>query len=211
MKNIFITCHLVHQFFLFFLVSIWLSGIQNHLGDTHTKFDTKLIRLAFLMGTVSSIVVSTKRDETCTNEWRRRAVQKPFGPFLPPGRTREGDQDRASVSVVLCFENGDEKSDGEGTKQRRRRPILVVTLLLSPSLRSAAASFLASLRACIATLRVAGSTASFAAPCTCACANLCRAPFSKSLPYWPASLGTRSERIRSVCTKLRPASGRGAL
>lgn len=68
MKNIFITCHLVHQFFLFFLVSIWLSGIQNHLGDTHTKFDTKLIRLAFLMGTVSSIVVSTKRDETCTNE-----------------------------------------------------------------------------------------------------------------------------------------------
>ena len=196
--------------FLFFLVSIWLSGIQNHLGDTHTKFDTKLIRLAFLMGTVSSIVVSTKRDETCTNEWRRRAVQKPFGPFLPPGRTREGDQDRASVSVVPCFENGDEKSDGEGTKQRRRRPILVVTLLLSPSLRSAAASFLASLRACIATLRVAGSTASFAAPCTCACANLLPSSFLKIIALLTCiplnSQRTDPFSVHQVTASFRPRS-----
>lgn len=31
---------------------------------------------------------------------------KAFRPSLPPGRTRDRDKDRASILVVLCFENG---------------------------------------------------------------------------------------------------------
>ena len=129
---------------------------------------------------------------------------KALGLLFSSSQTNERQRKGQSVhSRRPLLRKWDEKSDGEGTKQRRRRDILVVTLPLSPSLRSAAASFLASHRACIATLGVAGSTASFAAPCTCACVNLCRAAVSKSSPYRPASLATRSERMRSVCTKLR--------